>query len=204
MRHMATLGGWLIACGPPIAGPPPVPLAQNESMQIASYATYVDTVGKSRPRPPAGDLFQTQLAATFRMKNQAFHLTPLVSFGGKRSFWGAGILGRYQIMSERTDLWQVQSSIGIGWADLGISWTREKERLAIYSAPSIGLRDSIWMRVPIGIRVDLDGYYLDLESGLTTSTAMLDPDRAYGPSSYGYVSLGLSKGFPVKETQNSK
>ena len=184
---------WMLGCAPLVGLPAPVPMAHDAGGQLGAHAAVLGTLGRARPPPPLGDHAYGQLSALTPLKrSDRLTLGVVAGFGGQQHLVSGGVVARVRIREEAADHWLLQLEGGVAWAGVGVAWSRQIGEHWVYAAPSILLKDTLWARLPAGVRLRVGEHVqLDLEAGLTTSTARVRLSAPYGPSALGYLGAGL-------------
>ncbi|HCH62315.1 MAG: hypothetical protein CL927_14780 [Deltaproteobacteria bacterium] len=206
-------GVWLTfwACAPPSTLPAPIPMAKGDGVLLGSGAS-VSLATREDCRIDDAAAFDSGLPYTPTCSTALqpsadgafWGVVPLSdrwAVGGQLTAGQAtpgiagGVMGRYDFTKNERMLIGAQVELGAFWMSVGVPASFQvRDRVWLYTHPSLGLRTSGPSRIPLGVGVPLGSRLrLDVEGGVAYSFVEEFSSRyASVRSPRGWFGFGLS------------
>ncbi len=216
ITRMLTLGtaSWIAfwACAPPATLPAPIPLGRNDGVELGIGAAS-SFVSRQDCRYDNGPVDTANLSEPVCEVNPhvlpdmlhwgLFGVTDQVALGWRTSIGAgtpgiaAGAVARWDWTEGANSLVGPQLEVGIAWASLSFPVSYQvKERMWVYTQPSVGLRQNGTATLPIGLGLPLGRRLrLDIEGGIA---GPFRPDALSVFDSYGSYRTWASAGIAFR------
>ena len=180
----------LLACAPAALGPPPVPFAEGQQLQLGASLTGGSLLPPTQEQGCGLALGCTGGSAGFWVGGARGRAElGVVGFAGNTSLFGGGVYGRYWYIDEPSYRIGGELQAGFLWAAASIPAARRiSPSVWVWTAPSAGLRYFSLLRLPVGLATQ-QGEHLALSAEFSVGW---DPWWLYQSPSTVFLSSGLS------------